>query len=74
MTPKEKAKEFVDKYYYDSPNNGYLKEGTSSCENNWNESKQKAITNIDNKLKRASILYKSELDYWTEVKQEIEKL
>ena len=63
MTPKEKAKELVDKMI----NVGLL--------NNY-ESKLCALIEIDEILKNNKILFEDVLNdyYWQEVKQEIENL
>ena len=63
MTPKEKAKELVDKMI----NVGLL--------NNY-EAKLCALIAIDEILKNNKILFEDVLNdyYWQEVKQEIEKL
>lgn len=72
MTPKEKAKELVDKYYNESP-----------LVYNW--AKQSALIAVDEIIHICPYqTYKETLhpydgaelstDYWNEVKQEIEKL
>lgn len=38
MTPKQKANQLVNKFYYSLPNNGYVNEGINSCESRWRES------------------------------------
>jgi hypothetical protein len=38
MTPKQKANQLVNKFYYLLPNNGYVNEGINSCESRWKES------------------------------------
>jgi hypothetical protein len=79
MTPKEKAKELVDKF------TGYAYDGISSCEEN---GIQIALIAIDEMIKfeeriikeiqflsdRAGHAFRSEGLYWNEVKKEIEKL
>jgi hypothetical protein len=59
MTPKEKAKELVEKYAIWS----------------WNEAKQCALIAVDEILKALPEDYQNDIwSYWQEVKQEIEKL
>jgi hypothetical protein len=68
MTPKEKAKELVDKMYLVPELNG-------SCILTKHTAKQCALIAVDEILK-ADIENKLGVDveYWQEVKQEIEKL
>ena len=70
MTPKEKAKELVHKFY-------------DATEDHWNQdyvSKKCALIAVDLRLEGdfifSSIEYGGEesLEYWNEVKQQIEKL
>jgi len=74
MTPKEKAQELIRKYY----RLGLHQDGQSL---NWMEAKQCAIIAVDEILQnvyddRATIGRRNLTDkeYWTEVKQEIEKI
>jgi hypothetical protein len=74
MTPKEKADELIRKYY----RWGLHKDGQSLS---WLESKECALIAVDEILQnvyddRATIGRQNLTDkeYWTEVKQEIEKL
>jgi len=64
MTPKEKAKELIRKYY----TWGINKEGQSLS---WLEAKQCALIAVD---EISNIVLFDDLRYWDEVKQEIEKL
>jgi hypothetical protein len=66
MTPKEKAKELFDKYYTEVLD----RDGTSAM--NGFEAKQCALIAVDELL--LLITYQPTIDYWNEVKQEIEKL
>ena len=70
MTPKEKAKELIKRYYRDSD---LLVEDLS-----WIQAKECALIAVDEILEEALGLddndYQSKYDYWLEVKQEIEKL
>lgn len=62
MTPKEKAKELYDKFYMAIPSDemGLCDEASRQC----------ALIAVDEILNIGCI----EVPYWTEVKQEIEKL
>ncbi len=62
MTPKEKAEELVDKYYW-TFGDGYLGSQHIQC----------ALITVDEILKEESI-GSLLIDWWKEVKQEIEKL
>ena len=70
MTPKEKAEELFDRYY----------KLVNSPTQTWkNITKQCALIAADEILKRVNdpdetYLMKHSVNYWTEVKQEIEKL
>jgi len=82
MTPKEKANELVDKFYQRFPlkMNVITTRGDLSWEyDSWNEAKQCALIAVDEILKSKpckfdGYYYELNLKYWTEVKQEIEKL
>jgi hypothetical protein len=68
MTPKEKAKELYGEYFY----NAYL-------ELKQNKSKQCALMTVDKIMSALTYLpyglnYLNQINYWDEVKQEIEKL
>jgi len=69
MTPREKAKELVSKYYKDSD---LLVEDLS-----WTQAKECALIAVDEILNHHSQeknLYRIDTYYWQEVKKEIEKL
>lgn len=75
MTPQEKAKELVDKFYQYLPIERYVttSEGELSWEyHGWGNAKQCALIAVDEILED----YQSWVtnNYWEEVKQEIEKL
>jgi len=84
MTPKEKAKELVDKFYQRFPlkMNVITRKGDLSWEyDNWNEAKQCALIAVDELIRIAP--WGSDIDgeieddskeYYIEVKHEIEKL
>jgi hypothetical protein len=69
-TPKEKAKELVDKYWI------YLRAGLLYDEEAKDDAKHCVLIAVDEILKVASFYNDSqaEVTYWQEVKQEIEKL
>jgi hypothetical protein len=60
MTPKEKAQELFDKYF--------------EVTNNYYQAKECALIAVDEILSVIWINLDDEVDYWAEVKQEIEKL
>jgi hypothetical protein len=61
MTPQEKAKDLVDKY-----------DNTLTYLESKSKAKQCALIAVDELL--LLITYQPTIDYWNEVKQEIEKL
>jgi hypothetical protein len=68
MSPKEKAKELVEKYADSLPSVFYNVVESK----NYHRAKQCALIAVDEIL---SILFQQyEIDYWKEVKKEIEKL
>lgn len=77
MTPKEKAKELIDKFY----NHTFNVE--KDTEDNFESAKQCALVTIDEMLQIQSItmypviednyIY-GHIDYWQKVKQELNKL
>ena len=73
MTPKEKARELVDKYYHLF---SVKLENTISIY----EAKHCALIAVDEVIKTYTnkdgtyFLFEEEVDYWQNVKQEIEKL
>ena len=74
MTPKEKAKELVDKYYNILPLDKYVitKDEDLSWEyNDWKEAKQCALIAVDEILNHCSEGFKP---FWRDVKEEINKL
>jgi hypothetical protein len=77
MTPKEKAKEFVNKFYFKLSNNGSLDIGLNNCTQRFNEAKDCALIAVDEILNHHSQeqgLYRIDTYYWLQVKKEIEKL
>jgi hypothetical protein len=65
MTPKEKAKELFDKYYF------ICQEFTEEIQCSI-QAKQCVLIAVDELL--LLVTYQPTIDYWDEVKQEIEKL
>lgn len=89
MTPKEKAKELVDKYlqisesidWTDEENYKKAEDFNNQLGNDvikyWNElAKQSALIAVDELIEEAYFTdgYYDRQEYWEEVKQEIEKL
>jgi hypothetical protein len=70
MTPNQKADELIRKYY----TWGINKEGQTLS---WLEAKQCALIAVEEILKTydsKDLIYPKEVNYWQEVKKEIEKL
>ena len=80
MTPAEKAKQLVDIFYQTTPNEAWYNPplGSLSIEYKaWEQAKQCALIAVDEILNALSYKASSnfeELKYYTEVKQEIEKI
>jgi hypothetical protein len=75
LTPKQKAIELVDKFYQRFPltMDVITTRGDLSWEyDSWKDAKQCALIAVDELL--LLITYQPTIDYWNEVKQEIEKL
>jgi hypothetical protein len=77
MTPEEKATELFKQYY------SYLKANLMNDEEAWADAKQCALIAVDevqqlikdlSSCKNRFIYIVDEMNYWNEVKQEIEKL
>jgi len=74
MTPADKAKQLVQRFYFSLPNNG-SEIGVCNVHQRWDEGKMCAMMAVDEILfitdeEEQYILYK----HWQEVKQEINKL
>ena len=71
MTPKQKAYELYDKFYMAIPSDemGLCDEATKQCALIAVDEILKAVNNPDE-----TYLMKHSVDYWTEVKKEIEAL
>lgn len=86
MTPKEKAKQLVDKFYQTTPHESWINQPIEIGKEYkaWEQSKQCALIAVDEIIESRPSLpellnggYLSEeilLSNWQEVKQEIEKL
>ena len=81
MTPKEKAEELVDKFYQTTPNEYFVNEpiGIKGRYKSWEQAKQCALIAVDEILSELTEIpygleYLNRLNYWQEVKQEIENL
>lgn len=74
MTPTEKAKQLVDRFYYMLPNNGSYS-GINNVESRYYEAKQCALIAVDEIVKSKPYWdTQEEFEYWEEVKDEIIKL
>jgi hypothetical protein len=77
MTPQEKAKELVDKFYQTTPNEAWINEplGISEEYKAWKQAKQCALIAVDEMYNIAhSLDDMATVGYLVDVKQEIEKL
>ena len=86
MTPKEKAKELVDKFYDTTPNEAFIDEPLvlSTPYSSWGQAKQCALIAVDEILNDYSYMQNirnansnqihSRRVYWQEVKQEIKNI
>ena len=72
MTPKEKAKWLVDKFYYSFPNNGSLNTGINSCESRWGEAIQCALITCNEVM--GDMGADRGYSYWSEVKSSVNEL
>ena len=80
MTPKDKANELVDRMYFIISNNGQFT-GVHSIPNKFAEAKKCALIAVDEIIESVlpssdfgGDINKNTVEYWQEVKQEIEKL
>jgi len=71
MTPQEKAKELVDKFYDIEYADFYQNNGYSM---NWSEIQQCALIAVDEIIEVLSKDINPLVNYWFQVKEEIEKL
>jgi len=81
MTPIEKAIEMVDKFYQTTPNEAWYNPPLASTSINykaWEQAKQCALIAVDEIIEAIHWhefeTPNKELEYWQEVKQEIQKL
>ena len=76
MTPKEKAQQLVNSFYYALPNNG-RRTGLNSTTIRYKEAIKCALIAVDEILSSFTalsygVVYLGQIDYWQEVKEEIE--
>jgi hypothetical protein len=76
MTPKEKAKELVDKFYQTTPNESWINQtiGLKKEYKAWEQSKQCALIAVDELIKEQTMWQNGEANpvlYWQDVKNEI---
>jgi len=69
MTPKEKSKDLINRFYYSLPNNG-SETGLNSTTERYKEGIQCALICVDEVL---NTCVESMIDYWIEVKNELNK-
>jgi len=77
MTPLEKARQLLHRFYISLPNNGSLSHGINCCDDRWKEGKQCALMAVDEILIIMNEEYftgSEKIDYWIQVKEELEKL
>jgi hypothetical protein len=73
MTPAEKAKLLVQKFYFSLPNNGG-QTGLCNVHQRWDEGKICARIAADEIMNALEENGSWNYDYWNEVKQEVEKI
>ena len=74
MTPAQKARDLVHRFYISLPNNGSFT-GINNINSRWAEGKQcalMAVNEIIDALDKS--LIHSDIEWWKQVKQELEKL
>ena len=78
MTPKDKAKELVDKFYQTTPNETWIDEPSGEFMETytaWGQAKQCALIAVDEILNINSVDKDFSLSfYWQDVKDEIQNL
>ena len=78
MTPKDKAKEIVDKFYQTTPNETWIDEPSGEFMETykaWGQAKQCALIAVDEILNINSVDKDFSLSfYWQDVKDEIQNL
>ena len=86
MIPKEKAEELVDKFYQTTPNEYFVNEpiGIKGRYKSWEQAKQCALIAVNEIIEFMEVddfdsdtcywANHSKMQYWIEVKQEIENL
>ena len=73
MTPAEKAKQLVHRFYFSLPNNGGFT-GLNNINRRWKEGQMCALMAVDEIMNALEENGSWNYDYWNEVKQEIEKI
>ena len=76
MTPAEKARDLVHRFYISLPNNGGFT-GLNNIHSRWKEGKMCASMAVDEIINNVLVgidLAATWGDYWVKVKQEIEKI
>jgi hypothetical protein len=74
MTPTEKARDLVHKFYISLPNNGGFT-GINSINSRWIEGKQCALMAVNEVIDALDqSLIDADIEWWKEVKQKIEKI
>ena len=74
MTPKEKAQELVNEFYYVLPNNGSINIGLMNCSQRWDEAIICALIEIKNLLSVAFFAEQEIYEFYLDVRIEIEKI
>lgn len=82
MTPKEKALEMVDEYYYMLPNNGSLNHGLNSCDARYKEAVDCALISLKRLILTLEFILvesndpriMSRINFYDEVESELLKL
>jgi hypothetical protein len=83
MTPADKAKQLVQRFYFSLPNNGSFT-GLNNINRRWEEGKMCALIAVDEIINSNPTSQLSDpflgnrtyenVNYWIDVKQEIEKI
>ena len=71
MTPKEKARQLVQRFYFSLPNNGG-ETGINNVHDRWEEGKKCALIAADEVLGYMGA--DRGYEFWTSVKEELQKL
>jgi len=76
FTDLSPARNLINKFYYQLPNNGYRNEGLLSCEKRYNEAITCAIVCVEEIIKELTeeispSVHGFRHNYWKEIKQEL---